>query len=151
MNKHFVFLLGITSFSLAISCSGEHEIGMVSVSGVENVSVRFTQSEEFDMATSIYYEVIDSEKNTILDKHLLTGTHDYVADDVMFSVRSYDSILYVSYNDPYNVYAIFDLKSKKGYPKGLGNHSYKEASNIRDSLLKVLNRFEPKLIGKWNR
>ena len=67
----------------------------------------------------------------------------------MFHAESYDSIVYLTYGDTNTVYAVFDLKTFRGYPNLSG--SWQNDIIIGDKLMKDLKKHNPKLHGAWNK
>ncbi|MDG1333127.1 MAG: hypothetical protein P8P74_12410 [Crocinitomicaceae bacterium] len=87
----------------------------------------------------------------ISPKTFLFGAYDYLDDITAFKVFSFDNIVYLTYDDPNDVHAMFDLKSGKGYPRSLndGNMDYKTKSKIADELFTIIKSNNSKLTADW--
>ena len=97
------------------SCSSNDErfLGKKKIEGTENLYIRFYQTDEFDMATPLDYEVVDHKDSVVIHKTFLVGTHDKEEDTNSLYAKVYDSILYISYIKPNQVWKVRDLKSGK--------------------------------------
>ncbi|MCT8341262.1 hypothetical protein MG296_14440 [Flavobacteriaceae bacterium TK19130] len=136
---------------LFTSCFQERKIGQLKVSGIENTFVNIYQKDEFDFVTPLYYEILDSDENLILEKHHLIGTNDHITDLKNFKANSYDSIVYLTWGNTDEVYAIYDLKSGKGYPKSKLNGNWKSELENGTELVNKLKEINPNLNANWNK
>ncbi len=137
--------------SMIISCKGEHEIGKIQVNGLQDVFVNLSQEDDFEIFTAIYYEIVDKNNAIILRKRHLTGTDLYEDNLKHFTANSYDSIIYITYFDSTKIFALFDLKSKNGYPHGSRNEDYDIISNHGAELLEKIRSYNPKLNASWKK
>jgi len=135
------------------SCSEQHEIGLIEIKGIPGTYVRLSQDDEFDSSTGVYFEIINDNDEIILSKNLLFGSLDYIESSSLFKANSIDSIIYITYYDPKEVYAIFDLKSGKGYPRSLNdeNTDVETTFTSADSLFNLIKSQEPKLEANWKK
>tara|TARA_R110000868_G_scaffold410364_1_gene698190 strand:+ start:97 stop:543 length:447 start_codon:yes stop_codon:yes gene_type:complete len=147
--KSKLFLL--LTLILFTSCFQERKIGQIKVSGIENTIVNIYQKDEFDFVTPFYYEILDSDKNLILEKHHLIGTEDHITDLENFKAKSYDSIVYLTWGNENEIYAVYDLKSGKGYPKSKLNGTWKSELENGTELVNELRKINPNLIANWNK
>lgn len=93
------------------STDEERFLGKKKIEGTENLYIKFYQTDEFDMATPLDYEVVDYKDSTVVRKTFLVGTHDKEEGTNSLYARVYDSILYISYIKPNQVWKVLDLKS----------------------------------------
>tara|TARA_B100000378_G_scaffold61146_1_gene45541 strand:+ start:2335 stop:2781 length:447 start_codon:yes stop_codon:yes gene_type:complete len=136
---------------LFTSCFQERKIGQLKVSGIENTFVNIYQKDEFDFVTPLYYEIVDSDKNQILEKYRLIGTNDHITDLENFKAKSYDSIVYLIWGNESDIYAVYDLKSGKGYPKSKLNENWKSELENGTELVNELKEINPNLSANWNK
>ncbi|QLG45310.1 hypothetical protein [Costertonia aggregata] len=120
------------------------------MSGIENTFVNIYQKDEFDFVTPLYYEILDSDENLILEKHHLIGTNDQIMDLENFKAKSYDSIVYLTWGKESEIYAVCDLKSGKGYPKSKLNKNWKTEFENSNDLVNRLKEINPDLKANWN-
>lgn len=108
MNKKIILLFSL----ILISCFSGDDIflGEKKVSGSENLLIKIYQTDEFDMATSLQYELIDTNGSVVIDKSFITGTNDKLTGIDDFYATLYDSIFFVCYPQPEDLYIIRDLK-----------------------------------------
>ena len=109
------------------------------------------QEDEFDFVTALKYEIMGSEKNIILKKSLLIGTEDHITDLNDFKAKSIDSIVYLTWINENDIYAVYDLKSGKGYPRSSLNESLKIELENGNNLLDRLKEINPNLNANWNK
>ncbi|MCL5130541.1 hypothetical protein [Algibacter sp. L4_22] len=147
--KSKLFLL--LTLILFTSCFQERKIGQIKVSGIEDTFMNIYQKDEFDFVTPLYYEILDSDENLILEKHHLIGTEDHITDLNDFKAKSYDSILYLTWGKESEIYAIYDLKSGKGYPKSKLNENWKTKFENANDLVNRLKEMNPNLNANWNK
>ena len=114
--------------------------------GVNDIFINIFQEDEFDYATALSYEIVDNNDSIILRKSFLIWTLDGESYLKSFTANSYDSIIYLTYPDPMKIYAVFDLKSKRGYPNGIRNNDYEKG----EQLFKRLQSFNPNFRAGWN-
>ncbi|PHR94009.1 MAG: hypothetical protein COA80_12910 [Leeuwenhoekiella sp.] len=133
------------------SCFKERRIGQLEISGIDNVFMNIYQEDEFDFATALKYEITDSEKNLILEKSNLIGTSEHITDLYDFKAKSFDSIIYLTWGNENEIYAIYDLKSGKGYPKSQLNENWKLQFQNADSLVNKMKEKNPNLNANWNK
>lgn len=88
-------------------------LGKKKIEGTGNLYVKFYQTDEFDMATPLDYEVVNDKDSIVFSKTFLVGTHDKEENANFLYAKVYDSILYVSYIKPNKVWKVKDLKSGK--------------------------------------
>lgn len=145
-----LFIVSVTIFySVFIDREPTHEIGKVQVKGIPQVYFDLEQENEFDMATAICYGV-STESNMIIApmKHLI-GTHDYITNPDNFAANSVDSIIYLTWGDTTEIYAVYDLRTGNGYPSRMDN--WKEGSQVADSLTELLKQTKPYLTENWKK
>jgi len=126
-----------------------HEIGRVQVKGIPNIYFNLEQENEFDMATAIYYGVSTENNKTVAPMKHLIGTHDYITNPDNFAAKSVDSIIYLTWGDTNEIYAVYDLKTGSGYPSRMEN--WKQGSQVADSLMEILNQTKPYLTANWKK
>ena len=124
-----------------------HSIGRVPVSGLPSLYFELEQENEFDMATAIFYGISTDDNKTIAPMKFLIGTHDYVTSPDNFSAHSVDSIIYLTWGDTVEIYAVYDLKTGKGYPNRM--NSWEESSLVANLLLSRLKTNKRYLIANW--
>jgi len=115
------------------------------------VFVNIYQEDEFDFVTALKYEIVDSEKNLVLVKSQLVGTEDDITNLNDFKASSFDSIMYLTWGNENEIYAVYDLKSGKGYPKSKLNEDWKLKFQNADNLVNELKKNNPNLIANWNK
>ena len=135
------------------SCSDTRDIGKVNVQGHKDVFFRITQDNEIDVVSGVDYEIISENGGVILPKTFLFGAYDYIDYKSVFKAYSFESIVYLTYDNANKIYAMYDLKSGKGYPRSLndGNMDYKTKSKIADELFTILKAGNPKLKANWKK
>lgn len=134
-----VFIVFATIFYLVfIDTEPTHKIGRVQVEGIPNVYFDLEQENEFDMATAIYYGISTENNMTVAPMKHLIGTHDYITNPDNFAGNSVDSIIYLTWGDTIEVYAVYDLKTTRRLQD-------------KDDLLSRLREQKPYLIGTWNK
>ena len=148
MKTKILLLLTLVLFT---SCFKERKIGELKVNGMKNIFVNIYQKDEFDSATPLYYEITKSEKDTILKKTHLIGTHDHITDLNDFKAKSFDSIVYLTWGNENEIYAVYDLKSGQGYPKSKLNENWKLRFENADNLINELKEKNPNLIANWKK
>jgi hypothetical protein len=126
-----------------------HEIGRVQVKGIPQVYFDLEQENEYDMATAIYYGVSTERNMTISPMRHLIGTHDYITNPDNFAANSVDSIIYLTWGDTSEIYAVYDLRTGNGYPSRMDN--WKEGSEVADSLTQLLKQTKPYLNAHWKK
>jgi len=144
-------IIPLITLILFTSCFKERKIGQLKVNGIENVFVNIYQEDEFDFVTALKYEIVDSEKNLILVKSQLVGTEDHITNLNDFRASSFDSIMYLTWGNENEIYAVYDLKSGKGYPKSKLNEDWKLKFQNADNLVNELKKNNPNLIANWNK
>jgi len=148
MKTKIILLLTLILFT---SCFKERKIGQLEISGIENVFMNIYQEDEFDFVTALRYEITDSEKNLILEKSHLIGTNDHITNLNDFKAKSFDSIVYLTWGNENEIYAVYDLKSGKGYPKSQLDKNWKLKFENANNLVNQLKEKNPNLIGNWNK
>lgn len=155
MKKLLLILIGTfvvfaTIFYLVfIDTEPTHKIGRVQVKGIHNVYFDLEQENEFDMATAIYYGISTENSMSIVPMKHLIGTHDYITDPDNFSANSVDSIIYLTWGDTTEIYAVYDLRTGGGYPSH--KNSWQESIRVADSLTNRLKKKKPYLIENWKK
>lgn len=149
-HRYLYFFLFLLTFVLS-SCSDTLDIGLVEVKGQKDVFFHITQDNEIDVVSGVDYEIISKKNKVIAPKTFLFGSYDYLDDISDFEAFSFDSIIYLTYDDPNNVHAMFDLKSGKGYPRSLndGNMDYKTKFKIAHELFAIIKSNNPNLTADW--
>ena len=135
---------------LISSCFGERKVGKLPVSEMDNIFVNVYQEDEFDFVTPLLYEIIDAENNVVLKKSILIGTEDHITDLKEFKAKSLDSILYLIWGNEDEIYAIFDLKTGKGYPNSTKNETMKSKLENGNSLVDRIKTIHPDITANWN-
>lgn len=144
------FIVATTVFYFVfIDREPTHEIGRVQVKGVPQVYFDLEQENEYDMATAIYYRISTENNMTVAVKKHLIGTHDYITNPDNFAANSVDSIIYLTWGDTTEIFAVYDLKTGKGYPSRMDN--WKEGSQVADSLTRLLKQSKPYLKANWKK
>lgn len=108
-------LLGI-GFLFVLFREGERVVGEIPVLNGGGLYFTIYQDQEFDSSTGVYYDIRDNLGKLLSEKFILTGTLDYenAAD---YAAYKYDNFIYLSYLGSHRVVAIYDLKSKYGFPR----------------------------------
>ena len=148
-NQIYIYIIFLMTSSLLFSCSGEHEIGKLPVEGLKDIYINLSQEDQFDSATAIYYEIVGNKNHVILKKYHLTGTHDYESDLTNFTANSHDSIIYLTYLEPNKVFAVYDLKTGKGYPHGSTSQDYNSQSKNGELLFNIIKSKNLNLKAQW--
>lgn len=146
MTQRLVLLL---SLFLLTSCFGERKLGQLKVENLSDTYVNIYQEDEFDFISTLYYEIVDSKGELIIAKTHLVGTNDRLKDLSNFQAKSQDSILYLLWGDEYDIFAVYDLKSGKGYPKSNLEGTWEFKLDNANDLIKQLQKVNPKLHGIW--
>ena len=145
-----VFIVFATIFYLVfIDTEPTHDIGRVQVKGIPSVYFDLEQENEFDMATAIYYGISTENNMTVAPMKHLIGTHDYITNPDTFAANSVDSIIYLTWGDTTEIYAVYDLRTGNGYPSRMDN--WKEGSQVADSLTELLKQTKPYLTANWKK
>lgn len=126
-----------------------HEIGRVQVKGIPHVYFDLEQENKFDMATALYYGISTENNMTVAPMKFLIGTHDYITNPKDFSANSIDSIAYLTWGDTTEIYAVYDLRTGNGYPSRMD--TWKEGSQVADSLTGILKQSKPYLTANWKK
>lgn len=144
-------ILAILILLVSFSCTKERKIGVLKVNGLKNIFITIYQDREFDFVTGLYYEISDSEKEIIIPETHLIGTNDYITSLENFQAKSIDSTLYLTWGNVNEVFAVYDLKSGKGYPRGKTNDDWEKELEIGNELIKKLKEKKPKLNANWDK
>lgn len=142
-------LIGVLSYYIFIEKEQTHIIGKVQIKGISNLYFDLEQENDFDMATAIYYGISTESNLTVAPMKFLIGTHDYIENSTGFSAASVDSIVYLTWGDTTEVYAVYDLRTGNGYPNRI--ESWEDEIQIADSLAEILKHKKPYLIANWNK
>lgn len=134
-------------YLIFIETKPTHNIGRVQVKGIPNLYFDLEQENEFDMVTAIYYGISTENNMTVAPMKHLIGTHDYIASPSNFSANSVDSILYLTWGDTTEIFAVYDLRDCNGYPSRMDN--WKEGLQVADSLTEILKQSKPYLTVNW--
>ncbi len=124
-----------------------HDIGIVRVTGIPTVYFDLEQENEFDMATAISYGISTDKNETVAPMKFLIGTHDYISSPDNFYANSVDSIIYLTWGDTTEIYAVYDLKTGKGYPSRM--NTWEESNRVADDLTNRIKEKKPYLKMKW--
>lgn len=142
-----LLLLGI-GFLFILFREGERVVGEIPVLNGNGLYFTIYQDQDFDSSTGVYYDIRDSQGKLLSKKSVLTGTLDYEhAED--YAAYKYDNFIYLSYTGPHRVVAVYDLKSRYGFPRS----SDADTMNMfrrGAALLDSLQRRNPQLVGaRW--
>lgn len=142
-------LILLTATSCFNSDEKYRELGRLKVAGIEGVYFKLYQENDLDYVQAIEYEIINEKDSIVSRRCFLTGTEDYNTGITSFTAGCHDSIIYLCYNDPLEVDALFDLKTGKGTEVNYAdiNDYYKDV-NI---LFKNLQTYDSRLTANWNK
>jgi len=144
-----ILILATSFYFVVIDREPTHEIGRVQVKGIPQLYFDLEQDNDFDMVTGISYGISTETNEIIAPKKALIGTHDYITSPENFHANSVDSIIYLTWGDTTEIYAVYDLRTGHGYPSRMGN--YKNSSQVADSLTDLLNKSRPYLTANWEK
>ncbi len=90
-------------------------LGKLPITGVDNIFFKvYQEDKQFEDVVGIYYEIVDKQDLVIKGMELLCGTSDFDSEDTKrFFTGSQDSLIYLSFVNPNDVYVIYDLRSNK--------------------------------------
>lgn len=138
-----LFLLG-TGFLFLVFREGERVVGEFPVPHHPGLTFTVYQDQEFDSSTGVYYEFRQGNQ-VLCEKSVLTGTlDDEDADD--YAAHAAGSLVYLSYVEPHRVVAIYDLRTKYGFPRsspGDTMNTFRRGA----ALLRRLQRHNPRIVG----
>lgn len=120
----------------------ERTVGRIKIEGDLNAYVDIYQSVEFDMVTEIYGNIVNAEDSIISLSKTIFNSHEPKESITLFHAFSYDSIIYITYENTDNVVEIYNLKNsiQEQY-----NMNTTEMSKHEDSLFYILKSLNPKL------
>lgn len=132
ITRYYSLLTLFLAVFILSSCSDTRDIGKVQIKGQNDLFFHITQDSEIDVVSGVDYKLISKSGEVILPKTFLFGSHDYINDTSSFKAFSFDSIVYLIFNNHNEVYAMYNLKSGKGYPRSLNddNMDYTTKSKI---------------------
>ena len=145
-------VLFIMILMILMSCSRDNNqtelrfIGKLSVEGLSNTYVNIYQEDEnFEDITGLDFEIVGNGDKIILGRRLLIGTHDYVMNLDGFTVKSRDSIMYITYVDKNKILALYDLKT--GFHSSLTKRSDNWNKETENEMIQIL-QFDNKDLKK---
>ena len=117
---------------------------------MDDVYVNFTFVDEFEPIDPIYFEMYNSSGQTLIRKHYLSGTEQAETDLKNFTAKSAGDFIYITHLDEKMVYAIYNVKTKEGYPAPTDG-KWEYVSSVRDRLVNKLKLARPELKYDWER
>ena len=147
----------VASYVLALTLFGQscitkldnYFLGKVYVSDFPDAFFTIYSSRNFDYTNCISCEFFVNDSNQLMKMRFISGTLDYERDTRNIYTGMYDSIVYLAYGSPFEVYVLIDLKTEKVYPSNWGRDNLTYVRS--DSILNKIKNFNDSLYGSWNK
>jgi hypothetical protein len=137
LNASTILLL----FTACNSSENPRFLGKLAIKNIPDKFFRLYQEDKFDSSVPIYFEIVDNQDRVLYPINFLIGTSDFDRHDTKdFFTGTYDSIIYLSFINPDDIYAMYDLKSQQVYPCYSS-----DTLNIEKQFLERLKKSNPNL------